>query len=311
MFLGNRPSDLLSDGVAGNIHFDSQPGSPQCARNLIRVIVVAICHRNDGGLHRRQPARQGAGIVLDEYRNESLDRTEQRPMDHDRARSRVLGRGITKIEIDRLREIKLDSGQLPTSTDGVSDMDIDLGTVERPFAVSHRKIEIRRAKCVAERLLSLFPKVCLTDPFLRECRQIGLEILKAEVAKDRKHKRQQGRKLTVELIFSAKDVAVVLGKSTSTKQSVHYPRTLVPIHRAKFEKTHGKIAIAPAFRIVDHDVEGAVHRFEAVLSLSVQMHRWVHTIGVELQMSRRLPQFRLRHMRRENHVVPPCQVGTT
>ena len=52
---------------------------------LLRVDDVPVGHRSQAQLLGREPERERTGVVLGEHREEPLDGTEERAVDHDRA----------------------------------------------------------------------------------------------------------------------------------------------------------------------------------------------------------------------------------
>ena len=58
---------------------------------VVGVGLVVVAHRQDAGLDRRQPGREGAGVVLEQDGEEPLDRAEQGPVDHVRPVPLVVG----------------------------------------------------------------------------------------------------------------------------------------------------------------------------------------------------------------------------
>ena len=66
--------------------------------------------------------------------------------------------------------------------------------------------------------------------------------------------------------------------------------------------------MAAAPRLVDQDVERAVHRFDVVLLATVEFHRGVHPLGVELEVAAGLPQVGLGNVWRHDVVVSVSEV---
>ena len=86
---------------------------------LVRVVVVAVGDRQHRHLHRREPRRERARVVLDEHREEPLDRSEQRAVDHDRPVALVVGADVVHVEALRHLEVELDRRHLPRAADRV------------------------------------------------------------------------------------------------------------------------------------------------------------------------------------------------
>ena len=60
------------------------PSARSASTNVVQVRRVVVADRDADHLHRRQPGRERAGVVLGEHAEEPLDRAEQRPVDHHR-----------------------------------------------------------------------------------------------------------------------------------------------------------------------------------------------------------------------------------
>ena len=135
MFVGDRPAQFLADGFVGGVDLDPQPLALESGGDLCCVVVVAVGDRDHGRLHRSQPARECPCVVLDEHTNEPLDRTEQGAVDHHRTLLDVVRGGEREVEVVRLSKVELQGGELPAAPDGITNMDIDLGAVERSLAI--------------------------------------------------------------------------------------------------------------------------------------------------------------------------------
>ena len=105
------------------------------------VLGMPVRDRNDHGLHRREPGRERAGVVLDEHADEPLHRTVERAVDHHRALMHVVFVRVLEAEAFWKIEIHLDRGDLPVATDRVAHVDVDLGSVERAVAFVHGEID--------------------------------------------------------------------------------------------------------------------------------------------------------------------------
>src|ERR1039458_1378987 len=72
--------------------------------------------------------------MLDEQRKETLDRPEQRSVDHDRPVPGVVLTDVVHVESLRKLSVDLDSRHLPGPADRIARLDRDLRTVERASA---------------------------------------------------------------------------------------------------------------------------------------------------------------------------------
>ena len=86
-------------------------------------------------LDRRQPDREGAGVVLDQAADEALHRAEQRAVDHHRAVALAVLADVVDVEALGQVEVDLDRRTRPLAAEGVDPLDVDLRAVERAAAL--------------------------------------------------------------------------------------------------------------------------------------------------------------------------------
>ena len=98
-------------------------------------------------------------------------------------------------------------------------------------------------------------------------------------------------------------MTVVLGESADPQQTVKSAGPLVSVDGPEFEQSHGKLSIAAGTTSEYEAMHRTVHRLRVVGAV-VHLHRWVHAIGVEVEMPRCLEEVRIGQMRRENELVP-------
>ena len=91
----------------------------------------------------RQPQRPGAGIVLDQQRDEPLEAAENRPVDDHRPVLGVVGADVLQVEPLRHLVVELNRRALPLPADRVGDVEVDLRAVERAVALVDR-VRLRR-----------------------------------------------------------------------------------------------------------------------------------------------------------------------
>src|ERR1700684_3601926 len=95
--------------------------------------------------------------MLDEYPEEPLDGAEQCPMHHQRLmRLAVLG-DVLQAELARQSEVELDGRKLPQPANGVDQLDVDLGTVERRLVGYYLHVQVEPRNGFGERVLRKSP----------------------------------------------------------------------------------------------------------------------------------------------------------
>ena len=95
---------------------------------------MTLADGNEAHLHRREPEREGAGVVLDEHAEEALDRAEEGAMHHDRLMALAIFTYVLQLEARRQVEVELHRGELPEAAEDIDKLDVDLGAVEGGFA---------------------------------------------------------------------------------------------------------------------------------------------------------------------------------
>ena len=109
------------------------------------------------------------------------------------------------------------------------------------------------------------------------------------------------------MFLRAIDVAVVLREAADPHQAVQCPRPFVAINGAEFEQSERQFAIAALTAVKDQTVHRAVHRFRVVRPV-VHLHRRVHAVGVEVEVTGCLEQVRVGEMWRVDELVAPVLV---
>src|SRR5690606_32857853 len=76
-------ADLLLHPLVGYIQFGPHTVGAQPVDDVAEVVGELFGDGHTYHLHGREPRRERAGVVLEQDGEEALDRTEQRPVDHD------------------------------------------------------------------------------------------------------------------------------------------------------------------------------------------------------------------------------------
>ena len=100
---------------------------------------------------------------------------------------------------------------------------------------------------------------------------------------------------------------VVLREAADAHQAVEHAALLIAVHGAEFGPAARKFAVGTHAALVDLDVERAVHGLGVVVEL-VDLHRGVHALLVESEVSAGLPELAASDMRRVQQVIAVRQV---
>ena len=169
--------------------------------------------------------------------------------------------------------------ELPKTADGVFDLEINLGAVERCFAFDALVFNFARIKSRRQSVLCFLPLFIGAQKELVRVaslhRQFELNFIEAERLQDLISKVHAIIDLARNLFWSTKQVRIVNRESAYAHQSVQRARQLSAIDRAHFAITLRKIAIGSLLGFVDADVHRAIHWLETKLSL-FQLRRRKH-----------------------------------
>ena len=268
---------------------------------------LLVGDRDADDLHRGEPGREGAGVVLGEDAEEPLDRPELRRVDHHRLLPAAVGGGVLQAEAGRLVEVVLDGRHLPGAADRVAGLDGDLRAVERRAARVGDEVEAGLLGCVLQHLGGHLPLLGRPDELGRLLRvirprgQLQVVVVQAEVAEQTEHEGQQVPDLPRGLLGGDVAVRVVLGQAAHTGEAVDDAGLLVPVDRAELEEPERELAVGPPARPEDQVVHRAVHGLEVVLR-ALQVHAREHGVLVVRQVARGLEQAALADVRRPDVV---------
>ncbi len=215
---------------------------------------------------------------------------------------------VLEFETLRQREVVLDGRQLPGPTDGVSDLHVDLGTVEGAAAFIDVEADVlgdeRARRCS---IASAQPSSVPTDFSGGRVDRLASKSSNPNARSTDSTKFEQAADLVVGLLLGAVDVRVVLGEATDPQQPVERPRQLVAVHGAELVEPQGQLAVGPLPRLVDEVVHRAVHGLRVVLAV-VHLHRGVHGVGIEIEVTRDLEQAGVGQVRGVRELVPTVLV---
>src|SRR3546814_19657939 len=110
----------------------------------------------------REPGRHGAGMIFDQHADETLQRTQYGPMQHDRRLTLIGGIHIFGAQALWHGKVDLYRAALPMPPDGVFQRVFDLGSVERAFPRGYFVLATRAIQAFTERLLGLVPDLVRT-----------------------------------------------------------------------------------------------------------------------------------------------------
>ena len=272
------------------------------------VVRELLADRQDADLFGRQPERELASIMLDQNAEETLQRTEQRTVDHVGAVLLAIRADIRHVEAFGQVEVELDGTGLPFTAKSVLDLQVDLRAVEGAAAFIHFAIDAFRLDGVLKGVHGLRPHVVVADGFRGARRQISLHILESEALPHIHAEAEDFADFVFDLFRRADDVGIVLREAADAHQAVQHAGLLIAVNRAKLGPAGGQFTVGARTRLVDHDMERAVHRLD-IVGIAVDFHVGVHAFAIEIQMSGRLPQQGAADMRRVHQFIAMFVMG--
>ena len=281
------------------------------ALHLVGVVDVALGDGHDLHLRRREPQREGAGIVLDEHAEKALDRAVERAMHHQRLMALPILADVFEAEALRQVEVELHGRKLPEAADGVHQLDVDFRPVECGLAGDELVGNAALAEHLLQRVLRRLPLLFAADVVAAVVGvpggELDLELGESVGIQHGLGKVDAADDLVFDLLRRAEDVGVILGKAAYAHQPVHDARALVAIDRAQLAQADRQVAVGAKLILVNEDVERAIHRLHAVFGV-VQLDRGEHVLGVEALVSAGLPELAARHVRGVHQRVAALQV---
>src|SRR5699024_5794297 len=117
-------ANLVADLLVAQIAFGAQPSGAQSMSDFLRIVSLRIGDVEHLRLYRRQPQRQGAGIVLEQDADEALHRTENRAVQHDRHPALAGLIDVACTEALRHGKVELHGAQLPHAIEAVAQREL-------------------------------------------------------------------------------------------------------------------------------------------------------------------------------------------
>src|SRR5260221_819099 len=211
-------ADLISDLLLPGVQLDPEARRRQAVPDRRRVGRMTVRDGQQDDLHRRQPEREGPGIVLEQERDEPLEAAEDSPMDHDRPVLGVVGADVHQVEVLRLLVIELDGGALPLPPDRIRDVEVDLRPVERAVLRVDVVGETGRVERRLQLLLRVVPRRDLAEELVRPGRELRREV-EPEVAVDALDEPDEPRDFRSDLLLRDEAARIVLRELADAGQA--------------------------------------------------------------------------------------------
>ena len=208
---------------------------------------VTVGDRQRGGLQRREPERQLAGVVLEQDPDEALEGAEQRAVDHHRAVVLVVGARVGEVEALGQVVVGLHRADLPRAAERVGHVQVDLGRVERALALGDLVVDAPLGQRLGELALGVVPELVAAQAVVGSRRELRAH-LEAEERVEVVGEVQAALDLVEDLVLGAEDVGVVLDEVADAQQAVQRAAGLAAVQQARLGAAERQVAVAPALQ---------------------------------------------------------------
>ena len=188
-------------------------------QNLLAVICVFVGDWQNLYLYRCKPGWECTCKVLDQDTDETLNRTVNNTVDHNRTMFLSVCSCVFQFESLRQLEVKLDSTALPRSSDGVFQMEVDLRSVERSISFIYYIWKSQIVQCATKCFSSHIPIFITSHAVLRSCRKLHM-VFKSKQAVNFIDQFYNAFDLITYLLWCHEDMCIILCKASYTHQSM-------------------------------------------------------------------------------------------
>ncbi len=231
---------------------------------VIHLRIGDIEHRH---LHRREPGRQSAGMLLDQNADEPLQASHDGTVQHDGPVACPVFAHELCVQALRHVGINLHRATLPLPAQCVFQGVFNFRAVERALARRQLKVTTRCLQPSSQRLLSLVPAFFGSNALFRTRCQLVDDLGKAEIPVHLLQQRGEGHALGLNLVFRAKNVAIVLRERTHPHDPMQPTGGLIAMAVAKLTESKRQIPITLDALLVDQDMSRAVHWLQRIVTL--------------------------------------------
>ncbi len=197
---------------------------------------------DDAYLLRRQPHRERAREVLNQNGDKALEGPTHGAMNDHGAMGRVVLAGIRKVKTLRRVVVELNGAELPRPTNGVGDIEVDLGAVKRPVAFLHLVASPCGLECGPQTRFGAIPEFVTADPLFRTRGELerrrepkGVVVTEDELEKEADFAR--------DLVLAQEHMTVVLGELAYACESRERPGNLVAVQHIEGDEPYRQFAI--------------------------------------------------------------------
>ena len=167
--IGNLEQSMLADFKAdlfiSQVGLGTKPAFVESFFDLSDEICLFISDIHNHCLGWRQPRRECTFVVLDQNPDETLERTEDRTVQHHRVLAAIVFGDVFGSQTHRQVEIELQGTTLPHATEAIFQREFNLRTVEGALAWLQVVRKARTIKGCGQRSFGAIPKLVGPDAF--------------------------------------------------------------------------------------------------------------------------------------------------
>ena len=221
-------------------------------------------------------------------------------MQHDGTMLFAVLTDIGEIELLGQTHIELDRAALPRTSDGVTQVEVDLRAVKRAVSLVDDIVQATIVQCLLQAICRHLPHLIRTHRVLGARRELCL-VRQSERAVDLVEEVNRVLDLTLDLIGGHKEMRIILREVADTEKPVQSTRKFMTMDEAQLGKTQRQIAVAVQLRTIDEHAAGAVHRLDCIV-LFVDL-RGIHILAIVEPMPRGLPELTAEDHRRADLLI--------
>ena len=284
--------DLLADLLVPGVHLAAEAQPVQLGGHLGGVPLRPVGDGKHLHLHRGQPGRERPGEVLGDAADEPLDGAQHHPVDHHGAVLLAVLAGVLQLEPLGELGIQLDGAALPGVPQGVGQMEVQLGAVERAVPLVDNELLAHAGNGVLQDVLVALPLVHGADVVLRH----GGQLNGVGQAEGGVHLVEQPHRLldhVLHLVPGHEHVGVVLGEAAHPEQAVEGPGQLVAVDQTQLSHPQGQLLVGVGLAGVHQHAAGAVHGLDG--EVHVVDDGGVHIVLVVVPVTGALPELAVEH----------------
>ena len=208
-------------------------------------------------------------------------------MDHNRTVLLAVCAGVLKLEALGQLHIQLDGAALPGTTDGIRQMEVQLGAVECAVALVDNVVLANLGDGLCKGLFRKLPVLQFAHVILRHGGQLDL-IGQTEGGVNLIEQTNDVLDLVLHLIPGHEDVGIILREAAHAEQAVQRTGQLVTVYQTQLADTQRQLLVGVRLSLVNQHAARAVHRLDCVIL--VVDDGGVHVLLVVIPVTGTLPQ---------------------